>query len=342
MRLCDDWLATYTKIMKGRFYTRKKVGRRFHYFDNETEVTDAAERKRLASLAVPPAWREVHIARSPRAKIQATGIDAAGRTQMIYSEAFRRRQDAAKYQRIEHFAHALPSLRRQVAHDLNSRGLTKDKVCAAIVSLIDQTYFRVGNDAYAREHKSYGVTTLRSKHTDIHGDTIIFDFTGKSGQHQHQKVKDARLARIIRELDALPRYEIFQYFDEHGELKPVRSHDVNDYIKQHAGEAFTAKDFRTWGGTLLAVVELALEKRPEMLRDQKKRVTACVKTVAKKLGNTPSVTRSSYIDPRIIQAFHESDTLRDTMAAIAEMKPRKYLSPEEQCVQQLLSRLSNP
>lgn len=337
--LTEPIRTTYTRAMKRRFYTRKKIGRRFHYFDGETEVTDKAEQKRLVALAIPPAWRDVQIARSPRAKVQATGVDAAGRTQMIYNEAFRRRQDAAKYQRMEEFARALPGLRRQVARDVAGHELTKDKVCAAVVSLIDQTYFRVGNDSYAREHQSYGVTTLRSKHTDVHGDTVVFDFTGKSGQHQHQKVTDRRLARIIRELDALPRYEIFQYFDEHGDPKPVRSQDVNEYIKRHAGQNFTAKDFRTWGGTLLAVVELTLEARPETLKDQKKRVTACVKNVAKKLGNTPSVTRSSYIDPRIIQAFHDSNALHDTMTAIADMKPPKYMSSEEQCVQQLLGSL---
>jgi len=310
-------------------YTRKKVGKTFHYFDGDKEITDPKTLDRIRSLVIPPAWKDVTIASSPTAKVQATGIDKAGRTQALYHPDFRAQQEKAKFERILSFAEHLPAMRRQVEKDLARRSLSKEKVLACIVKLMDEEYFRVGNDIYAKSHQTYGITTLRSKHTTISHSSVTFDFTGKSGQKHHKVIKDKQIARIIRQLDELPGYEIFEYLDEQGTVHKIHSADVNAYIKHYMGEEFTAKDFRTWGGTLLATAALASAKRAKTERERKRTVTACVKKVARKLGNTPAVARSSYIDARILDAYMQSDELTEMAQAIAAIKPKKYLKAEE-------------
>jgi len=205
----------------------------------------------------------VRIAKSPQTKVQVTGRDDAGRKQAIYSEIHRRRQEKLKFDRIMRFAMQLPKLRKQLKRDLARKRLGKEKVLACVVSLIDEAYFRVGNDRYAREHQTYGVTTLRSKHADITNTSVTFDFIGKSGQHHVKRIKDQQLARIIKQLDVLPGYEIFRYQDTHGAMHDLHAGDVNAYIKEHMGEEFTAKDFRTWGGTLLAATSFLADELEE-------------------------------------------------------------------------------
>lgn len=329
--------------MRQQWIERKKAGKGFQYTYEGRTITDKQELAYYASLRVPPAWRDVRIAHSKQAKLQAIGTDDAGRTQYIYNLSFRERQEQAKFKRVLRFARALPHMRRIVNQDISRHKLDYRKVMATIVSIIDRAYIRVGNPEYAREHGSYGLTTLRSKHTTVHGSTITFDFIGKSGQHQVRTITDRTLARIVRQLDDLPGYEVFEYFDDQENLKKVKSSDVNTYIKNIMGEEFSAKDFRTWAGTLIASAELAIAERAENERERKKTVTACVKSVAKKLGNTPAIARASYIDPRIIRTFMDGDDLHRVWTTITQMKKDKgqdYLSPDERCVLSVLEAQS--
>lgn len=323
-----------------QFITRQSRGKHFTYQDgNGQSIRDDKVLKRIKSLAVPPAWKNVHISTSPHAKILATGTDAAGRKQALYHPDFRAAQDQSKFERILEFGKHLPSLRRQVDKDLARRKLTKEKVCACVVRLMDDAHFRIGNEQYAKEHGHYGITTLRRKHLDINTTSVTFDFVGKSGQQQHKTISDRQIAQLIKQLDELPGYEVFQYIDEDGLVKNLDSAIVNSYIKQHMGDAYSAKDFRTWGGTLMAASELAVSDYLDSTQARKKFVTTCIKRVAKQLGNTPAITRASYIDPRVLHAF-EANEIAKVRNAVAKMRPRKYMKPEERCVLQLLRQAS--
>ena len=319
--------------------TRKKVGRSYQYFKGEVRITDEATLERIKGLVIPPAWKDVEIAASKSAKVQAKGYDAQGRLQSLYHPKFRKQQEKLKFDRILRFAEKLPALRKQVEKDLSQRKLSKEKVLACIVRLIDEAYFRVGNERYASEHRTYGITTLRSRHAKITSTTVVFDFVGKSGKKHHKKIKDPKIARIIKKLDELPGREIFRYQDEDGKMHDLHAADVNLYIKTYMGEEFTAKDFRTWGGTLLAtgaLLEDSLDGKASQTA-RKKAVTKVVKRVAKKLGNTPAIARGSYIDPRVIAAYEDGVSIPEIREAMGEMKPRKYMSVDEQCVLRLLS-----
>lgn len=302
------------------FITRKKSNKGFRYFRNDKQITNKSEIKRLNKLAVPPAWKNVKIAVSDKAKIQAIGFDSAGRKQYIYHSSFRARQEAVKFDRILSFAQKLPKLRRKVSKDLNRRRFDKRKVSATAISLMDATYFRVGNEQYAKSHGSYGLTTLRSKHIEIRGDHVIFDFDGKSGQRQHKQVTNRSIARIIKKLDEMPGYELFRYYDDSGNLQNLKSSDINEYIKDVMGTDYSAKDFRTWGGTMLACLELSRLERPDTKSARTKAVTACVKRVARKLGNIPAITRGSYIDPRVIELFNNSNKVHEVYSTIKILK----------------------
>jgi DNA topoisomerase-1 len=320
--------------------TRRKKGRQLLYYLDEKIISDTKEILRITKLAIPPAWSDVEIAESARARVQAKGYDAAGRIQAIYNPAFRQRQEKLKYERILKFAKALPKLRRQLKKDLARKKLGKEKVLACIVSLIDDEFFRVGNERYARENHSYGITTLRSKHATITRSTVTFDFVGKSGKEHIKTVKDAQIARIIRQLDEMPGYEIFRYQDDDGRMHDITSHDVNAYIKQYMGDDFTAKDFRTWGGTLLATSAILTQELDTNASktERAKVASAIVKQVAKRLGNTPAIARSSYIDPRVFKAFEDMVTIGKIKKVMTKMKPKKYLTVEEQCVLKVLDR----
>jgi DNA topoisomerase-1 len=316
---------------------RKKHGKGFRY-TLEGKKVDKATVSRVASLAVPPAWTDVQISVNEKAKVQATGYDANGRKQYIYSAAHTARQEAAKFDRITNFAEKLPKIRRQVQKDLKRWRFDKRKVTAAAVSLMDQEYFRVGNNSYARSNKTYGLTTLRSKHLTVERGKAIFDFVGKSGQEHHKVISDEQIARIVKKLDDMPGYELFRYYDKKGKLHNLTSSDVNEYIKRVMGDDYSAKDFRTWGGTLLAAVELARETRAETKTARKKAMTECVKRVAKKLGNTPAIAKSSYIDPRIFETYESSDGISEVYETVKNMKPPKYVSKDETLAMQLLAK----
>jgi DNA topoisomerase-1 len=324
---------------RSRHIDRHKVGRkRYEYYDDEGLIKNKALIAYFDSLAIPPAWKEVRISRSKNANIIATGFDKAGRLQYLYNPKFRARQEKRKFEKILHFAEALPKMRRITNEHLSRPGLDREKVLACIVRLMDEAYFRIGNEEYAKENQSYGLSTIRSKHITISGDTVTFDFMGKSGQHQHKRVTDRQVAKLIKHLDELPGYEVFKYYDDAGKLTRVKSQDVNAYIKEIMGEEFSAKDFRTWGGTLLASAELAAVERAKTEQERKKAVTICVQKVARKLGNTPAIALSSYIDPRIIKSYMESDDLRTIRQTVKEVAGRSYLSSDERCVLKLLEK----
>lgn len=316
--------------------SRIKKGRKFIYITKNGLVQNKKMLTYIASLSIPPAWDMVTIAGSPNAKVLVTGQDMAGRTQCIYNPKFRARQDKLKFDRILRFADALPNLRRQISKDLSRKRLVKEKVLACVVRLIDEAYFRVGNEKYAKENQSYGITTMRSKHTDVQGTTVTFDFIGKSGKQHIKSITDRQIANIVNQLDELPGYEVFRYIDADGKLHDVESTDVNNYIKTHMGEEFSAKDFRTWGGTLLATSELLAVERMRHHAERQKQVVEVVRSVAERLGNTPAVARSSYIDPRVLNAYTESTRLEKIKVAMEKMRPRKYMSRDEQCVLRLL------
>jgi DNA topoisomerase-1 len=325
--------------MATRYVERRRTGKRsFQYFHDGHQMTSKQELAYFKSIGIPPAWNEVKIAASHNARIQATGIDKAGRMQYIYHPKFRAHQEREKFERILRFARALPRMRRTTMKHLAQPGLPREKVLACIVQLMDKAYFRVGNEIYAKENQSYGLTTLRSKHTRVWGDTIIFDFIGKSGQPHLKKVTDKRLAKIIKKLDELPGYEIFKYTDEDGEIHDIHSDDVNEYIKDVMGEEFSAKDFRTWGGTLLASIELSQTERSHSVTERKKAVTECVKKVAQKLGNTPAIARASYIDPRVISAYVVTNDLYKVREAVKSLRRAEYFTADEHCVLHLLEK----
>lgn len=321
--------------------SRLGTKRPFQYLNPNGETVDEETARRIDALGIPPAWTSVQIARNPRAKLQATGFDAAGRKQYLYHPAYRQERERAKFDRLLEFAEKLPELRRVTGQHLRRRALGREKVLASMVRLIDTAYFRVGNDQYARENQTYGLTTMRSKHLTIKGDRLVFDYRGKSGKVHHQEIVDGRLAKIVSEIDNLPGYEIFKYYDAKGELVDVKSDDLNAYIKEIMGGDFSAKDFRTWAGTLIAAVALAEAQKCETPTAQKRTVTAAVKHVAEHLGNTPAIARASYIDPRVIDHYLNGVTIENYLRQIGRLLERpenEHFSPEEVAVLKLLRR----
>lgn len=325
-------------MRSSREIIRYKKGTTFAYKMKSGDVTDKAILEYIESLVIPPAWTDVVINASPKARVQAKGRDQAGRQQAIYNPRFRKKQDKLKFDRILRFATNLPKLRRQLKKDLNRRKFGKEKVLATIVTLIDQAYFRVGNEKYAKQNKSYGITTLRSKHTDVKGNTVTFNFIGKSGKEHTKKITDQQIATIVRRLDELPGQEIFRWQDDDGTMHDIHSTDVNAYIKANMGEEFTAKDFRTWGGTLVATTQLIAAERSTDEKERAKIITQVVKETAERLGNTPAIARSSYIDPRVIDAFHKASGIKTMKQSLEKIRPKKYMSRDEMRLLHLLKR----
>lgn len=320
------------------FIQRRTNTNSFTYYKKDKKITDEAIISRIESFVIPPAWTDVQIALNPKAKIQVEGRDSAGKKQYIYSHRYIAQQHAAKFDRTVQFALKLPTMRRRIKQDLKHRKFDKDKILACTVSLLDKTYLRVGNEKYAKKNASYGLTTLRRKHVSVKDDRVIFDFIGKSGKHQHTEVKDKEIARIVKKLDDMPGYEIFRYYNDKNELVDLKSDDVNEYIRTIMGPDFSAKDFRTWGGTMVAALELASTVRPDDPAVRKHMITDCVETVARELGNTPAVARSSYIDPYIFTQYETSNDIAKVFSRIKKLRKTQYLSKDEQCVIQLLSK----
>jgi len=283
-------------------------------------VRDIDTLKRIRSLAIPPAWNDVWICPKPHGHIQAVGRDQRGRKQYRYHPRWREVRDEAKYGKLLAFAHVLPKLRARVEEDLKRRGLPRERVLAAIVRLMELTLFRIGNSEYAKSNKSFGLTTLRDRHAKIEGSRLHLSFRGKHGKQHQTDINDRRLARIVKDCQDLPGYELFQYIDENGEQHTVDSADVNDYLREITGEEITAKDFRTWAATHLAAEALRELEPIENDRLRKKGIVRAVETVAKHLGNTPAICRRCYIHPAILDSYLEG-TLLETLAE----KTRRYL-----------------
>jgi DNA topoisomerase-1 len=320
------------------FIERQTNSKNFTYYKKGQKVTDEDTLKRIEGFVIPPAWQDVKIALNPRAKIQVEGRDASGKKQYIYSHRYIADQHAAKFNRTVQFALKLPTMRRRIKKDLKNRKYDKDKILACTVSLLDKTYLRVGNEKYAKKNASYGLTTLRRKHVSVKDDRVVFDFIGKSGKHQHTEVKDKEIARIVKKLDNMPGYEIFRYYNKKNELVDLKSDDVNEYIRKIMGPDFSAKDFRTWGATMVAALDLASKVRPDDPATRKHMINDCVENVARELGNTPAVARDSYIDPFIFEQYEKTDNIAKVFKSIKKMRKVQYLSKDEQCVIKLLSR----
>jgi DNA topoisomerase I len=283
---------------------RKRSGKGFRYFAPDGLPVRQEERlSRIRALAIPPAWTDVWICPSPLGHIQATGRDARGRKQYRYHKRWQQSRDETKYDRVIDFGRALPRLRKRVEHDLALPGMPQDKVVAAVVRLLDSSNIRVGNGEYARDNESFGLTTMRQRHVAIRGEVLRFKFTGKSGRKHDVSVTDRRLAAIVRRCEELPGQELFRYLDEEGEPHTVESSDVNDYLREAAGEDFTAKDFRTWSGTVLAACELARLGPAESEAEADGNLVDAVKAVAAKLGNTAAVCRKCYVHPAVVDAY---------------------------------------
>ena len=286
--------------------SRVKTPEGFDYLDAKGRpVTDEKTIERIRALAIPPAYTDVWICRSARGHIQATGRDERGRKQYRYHAKWSEARAETKFARMAAFGRALPAIRAKVDHDLQKRGLPREKVVATVVRLLETTMIRVGNDQYAKANKSFGLTTLRARHLHLHGSEVAFEFKGKSGVQHKTSVHDRRLARVIKSIQELPGQRLFQYVDADGARHAVESDDVNAYLREATGEHFTAKDFRTWAGTLAAAKALSLHPAPTTEREAKKTITLCVKATAGLLGNTPAVCRSAYIHPAVVHAFIE-------------------------------------
>jgi DNA topoisomerase I len=298
-------------MARGMGWSRQGSKRRFRYLDAAgREIADEAKLERIAALAIPPAWKEVWIAPSARARLQATGIDAAGRKQYLYHPAYRARQEQAKYDRLIRFAERLPDLRQAMCEHMALQGLPPERVAAIAVRLINLGWFRVGSDRYVKTSRTFGITTLRKSHVSIRGSRISFRYRGKHSLMIRSAIVDQELATALRELLALPGSRLFQ-FEIAGERCNLDNRRLNDYIRTYLGEEFTAKDFRTWGGTLLAAVELAQQDAPETPTQAKKRVAEVMRKVAQQLGNTPAVARSSYVSPAVVEQYLDGRTIDD-------------------------------
>lgn len=285
---------------------RIKSGDGFDYRDPDGDrVDDARTLDRIRVLAIPPAWTDVWICPSPRGHIQATGRDQRGRKQYRYHDGWRRDRDGLKFGRMIAFGRALPKLRAQVEKDLALRGLPRDKVVAAVVRLMELTLIRVGNEAYAKENKSFGLTTLRDRHARLSSVGGAFQFKGKSGVVHTTSFRDRRLARIVKACQDIPGQRLFQYLDENAQRRTVESADVNAYIRAAMGEDFSAKDFRTWAGTLAAARALCQIPKATSATEAKRNVNTCVKAVAGLLGNTAAVCRGSYIHPLVLESYQQ-------------------------------------
>ena len=289
---------------------RRRRGKGWHFVgpDGET-ITDPDERARIEAIAVPPAWTDVWICPHADGHILAVGRDARGRKQYRYHPRWREVRDRTKFDRMTQFGAALPGIRKITDEHLRQRGLPREKVLALVIRLLDQTLIRIGNEEYAAENESYGLTTLRDDHVAVNGSTVVFDFTGKGGTERQIALRDPKLARIVHQCHELGGHELFAYEDDEGNAVDVTSTDVNTYLRDLTADDYTAKDFRTWGGTVEAARTLAHLGEPESDKEAEKNVLAAIDHAAEKLGNTRAVCRSSYVHPTVPESYVEGDLL---------------------------------
>ena len=307
---------------------RRRKGRRFEYVGPDGKlVRDRAVLERIRSLAIPPAWQDVWISTRARGHMQATGRDARGRKQHRYHPRWTEQRDATKFDRVAGFGAALPRIRRRVARDLRRADQPKEKVVATIVRLLETTFIRVGNEEYAKHNGSFGLTTLRGRHVNVRGSNVRFLFQGKSGVEVAARVTDRRVASVIKRCEELPGQNLFQYVDADGERRTVTSDDVNEYLREATGADYTAKDFRTWAGTVLALGALRDAAEFAGEAEAEKNVVAAIDSVARRLGHTRAVCRRSYVHPEVIERYTEggltiASGVSDEAAALALLRPR--------------------
>jgi DNA topoisomerase-1 len=316
-------------------HSRKLLRGKFAYFDTNGErIRDEEEIKRINALAVPPAYTDVWICADPAGHLQATGRDARGRKQYRYHPRWRQIRDQNKYARLIQFSEALPKVRKQIEAQLAQPGMGREKVMATVVSLLDATLIRIGNTQYAKENRSYGLTTLRNRHVEVRGGKILFEFRGKSGVEHRVSVNDRRLANVIKRCMELPGQNLFQYLDEDGVRHNVTSSDINAYLHELTGADFTAKDYRTWAASAMALATLRkLQWEPEA--DAKKHIVEMVKQVSRLLGNTPTICRKCYIHPAVLDGF-----LMGSLAKLPRIRERKGLRQEEVALASFLRALN--
>jgi DNA topoisomerase I len=317
----------------------KERGFFYRYPGSDETVSEERVLARIENLKVPPAWEDARIARSPSAKVQAIGVDSAGRLQYLYHPKYKERKEHEKFERILRFSEALPRMRHTTSAHLRRKKLDREKVLATMTRLMNAAYFRVGDERYARKNRTYGIATLRRKHLRVEGDTMVFEYTGKWGQVQRKVVTDARLRRIVQECAALPGYEIFKCLDESGEVRDAKARDLNAYVKEVMGEEFTPKDFRTWAGTLFAAVKLAELGATEDLEQAEKNVLEAVGEVAQRLGNTRDIARASYVSPRVIDHYMEGSVIAYYGELIEEVVAQQEgLTEGEEALLELLNK----
>jgi DNA topoisomerase-1 len=310
---------------------RERNGRGFSYRNVDGKVVrDLETIERIKFLVIPPAWTDVWICPIENGHLQATGRDDRGRKQFLYHQRWREIRDQTKYERMMDFARALPKIRRRIRRDLRLRGLCREKVLATVVRLLERSLIRVGNDEYAKENNSYGLTTMKDHHAKIEGSKIKFHFRGKSGKEHTVEVEDRRLAKIVRACQELPGQELFQWVDDEGKRHDVGSGDVNDYLHEISGQDFTAKDFRTWAGTVCAANELQRLGSTIVNGEAKKLVSAAIKVTAQYLGNTPTVCRKSYVHPAVIEAFLSGSLLSQLSQPDGKAKLQRLNLPSDE------------
>lgn len=313
---------------------------RFRYLDAHGKtITDEAKLERIEALVIPPAWKDVWISPHARAKLQATGVDAAGRRQYLYHPEFRAQQEQAKFDKLVRFAEKLPELRAAMAEHMERDRYDRERVCAIAVRLINLGWFRVGSDRYAKSSRTYGVTTLYRKHVSVRGKRVAFKFRAKHKVLIHTTLVDSELAQAIKDLLALPGGgRLFRYENGNGEIATLNAAVLNAYIQEHLGDEFSAKDFRTWGGTLLAAVALAEHGPPDTETEAKRTLAAVMRSVGEQLGNTPAVARSSYVSPAVVEQYLDGRTIDDFRPRhLRVVRARDIgLDPEEQAVTSLL------
>jgi DNA topoisomerase I len=318
---------------------RRKAGKGFAYTrPGGGKVEDEATLKRIRKLAIPPAWTDVWICAKANGHIQATGRDAKGRKQYRYHAAFREVRESTKYEHMLAFAQSLPAIRAKIAEHMALKGLPREKVLATVVHLLETTLIRVGNDDYAKQNKSYGITTLKDQHVKVNGSELRFQFKGKSGKTWRLQVKDRRIAKIVKACQDLPGQELFQYLDDAGERRDVTSADVNAYLKEITGRDVTAKDFRTWHGTVMAALALQEFLTFDTQALAKKNIKAAIERVSSKLGNTPTICRKCYIHPEVLTAYVEGQLLLEIKQEVEQELREELpsLKPEEAAVLSLL------
>jgi DNA topoisomerase I len=320
-------------------WRRERAGEAFRYFKaNGDPVTDDAALERVRKLAIPPAWTDVWICPKASGHLQATGRDARGRKQYRYHPQFREVRESTKYEHMLEFARALPAIRAKLAEHMALRGLPREKVLATVVHLLETTLIRVGNEDYAKENKSYGLTTLRNPHVSVDGAELRFRFKGKSGKSWRLQLKDRRVAKIVRACQELPGQKLFEYLDENGEPKEVTSSDVNAYLKQITGREVTAKDFRTWAGTVLAALALREFERADSQATTKKNLRAAIEQVAQRLGNTPTICRKCYVHPEVLAAYIEGGLELNIREGAPAPESANALKAEEKAVLAMLEK----